>query len=520
MALPTTNSLSAPSSASTLTAPPTAALPVDTPGTTPSRPVQAASPAEPPEQNDKLARERQADSDAAWDVEPANPRNWSFRRKWTAISIVSLYTFVAPLASSMMAPGLPEIATRYSITNPSLVALTLSIYLLAFAIGPFLVGPLSEMYGRTWVLHCSNLFFLVFSMACIFAPTAGSLTGFRFLAGLGGCTPVSIGGGSVSDLFSGRDRGTAMSIYSMGPLVGPVLGPIAGGFIVQTIGIKWIFIMLTILACMGALVGIPLLEETYAPVIKERLNLLRRQDMEAGEKVFLFEVPVRPSLGQSLLENLSRPFMLLTRSLICFMLSLYLAVIYGYLYLMFTTFPDLFSGIYGWGPGISGLAYLGPGLGFMTATLIGIRLLSVLYVTLSERNGGKGKPEFRIPVMFLGSIFVPVGLFWYGWSAQARIHWIMPIIGSSIFSAGLMFVYTPIQLYLVDAFTYAASALSAASVFRAVFGFAFPLFGEQMFAALGFGGGNSLLAGIAIVTGIPFPIWLYYKGEQMRLRNR
>jgi hypothetical protein len=82
-----------------------------------------------------------------------------------------------------------------------------------------------------------------------------------------------------------------------------------------------------------------------------------------------------------------------------------------------------------------------------------------------------------------------------------------------------MFVYLPIQLYLVDSFTYAASALGAASVFRACLGFAFPLFGEQMFASLGFGGGNSLLAGMAIVTGIPFPIFLYYKGEKMRLRN-
>lgn len=82
-----------------------------------------------------------------------------------------------------------------------------------------------------------------------------------------------------------------------------------------------------------------------------------------------------------------------------------------------------------------------------------------------------------------------------------------------------MFVYLPIQLYLVDAFTYAASALAAASSLRALFGFAFPLFGAQMFAALGFGGGNSLLAGLAILTGIPFPLWLYYRGEQARLRN-
>lgn len=77
----------------------------------------------------------------------------------------------------------------------------------------------------------------------------------------------------------------------------------------------------------------------------------------------------------------------------------------------------------------------------------------------------------------------------------------------------------PIQLYLVDTFTYAASALAAAAVFRSILAFAFPLFGEQMYNALGYGGGNSLLAGLAIVIGIPFPIWLWYFGEKIRLAS-
>lgn len=77
----------------------------------------------------------------------------------------------------------------------------------------------------------------------------------------------------------------------------------------------------------------------------------------------------------------------------------------------------------------------------------------------------------------------------------------------------------PIQLYLVDAFSYAASALSAASVFRSLLGFAFPLFGQQMYAKLGYGGGNSLLAGLSIVIGIPFPIWIWFKGEEIRKRS-
>lgn len=82
-----------------------------------------------------------------------------------------------------------------------------------------------------------------------------------------------------------------------------------------------------------------------------------------------------------------------------------------------------------------------------------------------------------------------------------------------------MFVFIPVQLYLVDSFTYSASALGAAAVLRCLFAFAFPLFGEQMFTTLGFGGGNSLLAGLAILTGIPFPIFLWFRGEQVRLRN-
>lgn len=73
-----------------------------------------------------------------------------------------------------------------------------------------------------------------------------------------------------------------------------------------------------------------------------------------------------------------------------------------------------------------------------------------------------------------------------------------------------------IFLYLVDTFTYAASALAAASVSRCVLGFAFPLFGTQMFEALGYGGGNSLLAGLAIVLGIPFPVFLWFYGERIR----
>ncbi|KAJ3516899.1 hypothetical protein NLJ89_g835 [Agrocybe chaxingu] len=197
----------------------------------------------------------------------------------------------------------------------------------------------------------------------------------------------------------------------------------------------------------------------------------------------------------------------------------YFCSTYGVYYLMFSTFPVLFGETYGFRPGVGGLAYLGLGVGFMVATFVGARTADQIYKKLAERNGGKGTPEMRIPALVLGSLFIPIGLFWYGWSAQAKLHWIMPIIGTGIFGFALMTTFLPIQLYLVDAFTYAASATAASAVFRSMLGFAFPLFGQQMFDKLGEGGGNSLLAGLAIVIGIPFPIWIYFKGAEMRARN-
>ncbi|TFK55812.1 multidrug resistance protein 4 [Heliocybe sulcata] len=453
-----------------------------------------------------------------WQHDPINPRNWSGKKKWLMVFLVSFYTFVTPLASSVMAPALPEIAVHYGITNQTLVAMTLSIFLLSFAIGPLFLAPLSEMYGRTWVLHLGNLVFLALNLGCAFSPTANSLIAFRFLSGFAGAAPIACGGGSVSDLYAERERASAMAVYTIGPLIGPVVGPIIGGYVSETIGFKYVFVIVAGLCGLASAIAIPLLQETYAPVIRLRLAKKSADPEKAAAK--------HPHLQQEhgsklhiLWVNISRPFILLTRSFICFILSAYMALMYGIYYLMFSTFPDLFSGVYHFGLGPTGLAYIGLGAGFLLSTFLGAQWSDAMYAWFCARNGGQGKPEYRIPALIFGSIWVPIGLFWYGWSAAARLHWIMPIIGTGIYGFGLMATFLPISLYLVDAFTYAASAIAAASVFRSMFGFVFPLFGTQMYAALGVGGGNSLLAGLAIVLGIPAPIWIFFYGEKLRARS-
>lgn len=120
-----------------------------------------------------------------------------------------------------MAPGLPAIGAHYHIDSSSVTALTLSIFILAWVVGPLAFGPLSEIYGRRWTFIIANFIFLVFNIACIFAPNTGALIAFRFLAGIGASLPITTGSSIVSDLFNEQDRAGPTSISFLGVLLGP-----------------------------------------------------------------------------------------------------------------------------------------------------------------------------------------------------------------------------------------------------------------------------------------------------------
>jgi MFS family permease len=129
--------------------------------------------------------------------DPANPKNWSFGRKWAATAIVSLFSLISPVSSSMIAPALPALDAEFHITNAVESQIMLSVFVLAYAIGPLFLGPLSEVYGRSLVIQGTNVFYLVFNTACGAAKNKVQMTVFRFLAGLGGSAPLSVSWGTL-----------------------------------------------------------------------------------------------------------------------------------------------------------------------------------------------------------------------------------------------------------------------------------------------------------------------------------
>ncbi|KAL0579325.1 hypothetical protein V5O48_002658 [Marasmius crinis-equi] len=488
-----------------------------------------------------------------WDGpdDPSNPKNWTTKRKWSATLIVACFTFVAPAASSIISPAAHQVAKEFGITSDVLLGMITSVYVLGFAVGPLLVGPLSEVFGRSRVLQVANLFFLIWNLACGFSQTTGQLIVFRLFAGMGGSAPFSIGGAVVGDTFHPEERGRAMALYALGPMLGPAVGPVAGGWIAEKTTWRWVFWSTSICNAFVLLAGLFLLQETYAPVLLERKarklakefsDALDNGSVEEGQSQSLDDAgenassthfrtiyegsmdrrqvtnldfsllatsrtdpPLSsPSLSSIISKALTRPFVLFVQEPILQLCGLYVAFVYGTFYIFVTTIPTIFRDVYHQSIGIAGLHYFALGFGLSFGSLVNSTIMDRIYAHFKKRNGGVGEPEFRIPVLFPASLFLPTGLLLSGWAAQKAVHWFATDVGIFLIGFAMLFSFQSIQTYIVDVFTlYAASGLSATFCLRSLFAFGFPLFAPALYKALGLGLGNTVLAALAIVIGCP-----------------
>ncbi|KAI5297615.1 RING-box protein 1, partial [Ascosphaera pollenicola] len=440
--------------------------------------------------------------------------NWSSGKKWAAVCTVSSFTFISPVSSSLVAPAIETIAADFGVTNLVVAELMMSIFVLAYAIGPLFLGPLSELYGRVIVLQLANLWFLAFNIGCGFAQNVGQMIAFRFLAGLGGSAPLAIGGGVLSDCFKAEERGKSVAMYSLAPLLGPAIGPIAGSWVTQQTSWRWGFHAVSIADVVIQIGGLFLLRETYAPkILKWKAQRVRK---ETGDNDYYTEAEkLQQDIWTMLRTSIVRPFILIATQPIVQVLALYMAYIYGLMYLMLSSFPRLWtsSEYYGMSIGIGGLNYISLGLGFFVASQVGSRLTDLVYRRLKARSpDNTGKPEFRLPLLFGSAVLIPIGLFIYGWTAQYRTHWIGPNVGAFLVAAGVIPGFQGTQTYIIDAYTrYAASGVAAMAFLRSLAGFGFPLFSPYMYDALHYGWGNSLLGFVALGLGCPAPflLWMY-----------
>ncbi|KAJ1560006.1 pyruvate dehydrogenase E1, beta subunit [Cladochytrium tenue] len=331
-----------------------------------------------------------------------------------------------------------------------------------------------------------------------------------------------------------------MSVYTIAPLVGPALGPLVAGYLTQASSWRWVFYATCLADVAIQLAGLAFLRETYAPVLLERKAArLRREtgnpNLYAAGRPSAHVDPrslrAEPGLVGSMQEAAAaiagasvRPFVLLGTQPIVQVLAVYMAFLYGMLYVVLSTFSSLWTDRYGQDIGTSGLHYIALGLGLFLGTQATAPLSDRVYVQLKRRmgrdGGTVGRPEFRVPLMFPGALLMPAGAAWYGWAAQQKLHWAITDAGIIVFAGGLIVGFQCISIYTVDSYQrYAASAMAAITFLRSLAAFGFPLFAPSLYARLDYGWGNTLLALVGLVLGVPGPFLLWRYGENLRART-
>ena len=452
------------------------------------------------------------------DSDPRNPYNWPVAKKVVITCCISASSLAAALSSSAYTGSTLQIEQHFHVST-EVVTLGLSLFVLGFAVGPILFAPLSELYGRQPVFVSTYGALALFNAGAAGAKNIQALLVLRFFGGLFGSSPLTNAGGQIADMYGLRFVGLAMSLFIVSPFIGPALGPIIGGYIGENVGWRWVEGFLAAFTGAVWLLGVMVIPETYAPVLlQKRARTLTRT---SNGKVFESKLEIekgRTSAKEVFKRCLGRPWLLLFMEPIVLFLSIYMAIIYGTLYMFFGAFPIVYQEQRGWSEGLGGLSFIGVGLGMVFGVMYAIPENFRYQRVLARAEGKPVAPEERLRPAMVGTPCVPIALFWFAWTNYPQLPPYASIAAGVPFGFGMVIVYLSITNYLVNSYTiFSASALAANSVLRSLFGFAFPLFTAPMYHNLGIHWASCIPAFLALAC-VPFPFVLFKYGSIIRTK--
>ncbi|KAG9205955.1 hypothetical protein G6514_006233 [Epicoccum nigrum] len=459
--------------------------------------------------------------------DPQNPRNWSRMKRFFVTFEICFLTFSVYIGSAIYTPGLMSVMADFGVAQvPATLGLTL--YVAGYGLGPIIWSPLSEIpqIGRLWVYIGTLFVFCCFQLPTVYSVNFGMLLAFRFLTGFFGSPALATGGATIADMYRPQKQAYGLAVWGIGAVCGPVLGPLVGGFAVQSGGSgvlkgwKWTIWELLWLSSFCLIFLFFFLPETSSPNIlyrrTKRLRKLTGNDKLTCEpEMQSAEMKPKDVIQMSLLKPITLNF----QEPIVFLLNLYIALIYGLLYIWFESFPLVFEGVYGFSLGLEGVAFLGILVGTLIAVVILFSWLHFYQEKQFDENGNIAPEKRLIPAM-VGCWCVPICLFWFGWASRSSVPWIVPIIGTAFFGIAAFTLFNAVLPYLSDAYpNNVASVLAGNDLMRSAFGAGFPLFATAMYKRLGINWASSLLGFLGIAF-IPIPFLLYKYGKQIRQKSK
>ncbi|EFX06205.1 msf transporter [Grosmannia clavigera kw1407] len=479
--------------------------------------------------------------------DPDNPRDWPEAFKWGIVMLLAAMAFtvtftcisIVPLAAHIVEEldGLSgDSRNAPSSSGSTASVLLVTIWELGEAAGPLAIAPLSETasWGRYAVLNAATLLFVGATAAAAMAKSTSLFIAARGLTGLAVATNV-LGPAIIGDLFPPAQRGSAMAIVQMAPLLGGAVGPAIGGAVAGTWGWRSVLWLSAVLASTCAVLFLVAFRETYPPAVLRRRRLrleltdgkLTTASLESGALLtttLLDPTMSTPASSVSGLRHMRdavlRPAVVMTNSIVLALLSLFGAVVFSYFYTMSVSLPHILETRYGLSSAGTGSAFLAFSLGAAISVMICNQTLDRVYVYLTKKSGKPhGRPEFRLPMTIACGLVLPGAVASYGWCAE--LHGPLPVMLGTVVLLGtsLPLSFIPLASYVVDAFgLYAASAMTGLIVSRCLCGTFLPLTVVPLVDALGYGWGFTALASVSLLL-VPLPLLVMRHGEKWRQRS-
>ncbi|KAL7927969.1 MFS general substrate transporter [Trichoderma austrokoningii] len=408
--------------------------------------------------------------------DPANPQNWSKLKKYWITGVICAYTFAVYCGGPVYVAAAAGVEERFG------------------------VGPVASSLG---------LALYVF----------GGLLVLRFLLGFFGSPAFANGGASVGDIYSLLFVPYGLCWWTFGGYQGPSLGPLIGGFAAQAKGWRWPMWEVVWLSSIILVLLLTLMPEISPDnILLHRTRRLRKLTGNAHLQS-QSEINQRHISTYSIVKTvLIRPTEIMLKDPSILFIHVYTAYFYAILYTFFEVFPLVFTVIYVFNAGKTGLAFVSCLIGSTTVLLSYFAYLYFYMIPDNIKNGLRAQEHRLVPAIF-GSVLLPVGMFLFAWTARESVHWIVCLIGVALFVCGEFIVMQSLFIYLPMSYPqYAASLFAGNSVLRSTLAGGAVLFARALFVNMGVARGVSLLAGIS-VAGIIGTTVIYLFGAKLRARS-
>ncbi|KAL4904077.1 hypothetical protein BDW74DRAFT_179168 [Aspergillus multicolor] len=442
-----------------------------------------------------------------------DPQTWPLSKKLKFTLIACAMIFLTSFSSSIFGPAAPTTASEFHVSTV-VMNLSVALFVAGFSIGPLFFAPLSQIVGNAVPLFIALFGCALFQIPQSLATNAQTIIISRFLQGMLGSGVLAVGSGMLAEVWPIHTRAIAVGASATSMNLGSSVGPIVGSYILDRYGWRWIgWVTLLVYVFIGLLTPFSVHESSRKRILERKASKIRK---ETGDNSFYAPSEKHALTLGTLVQRYGKmPLAMMAQEPILIVITLYLTLVYGTLYLSYQMFPYAFK-MRGWSAPVSSLPFISVLLGVVSAW--GIVVLHTRHFYWRALKRGTATPESRLPPMILGGCMLFPSLLWFGWAM--RTHWIAQVMSCFFVGCALQLIFISGIVYIVDVYMpNANSAISIHVAVRSLVSASFPLWGSSVYKKLGVEWTSTLLAGLGVLL-MPSPILFYFYGGKIRSWSR